>query len=74
MAAVSGEGRAAVGVTSGFSDIGLESDGCSFLIEPGAASWGSLADLPPRVWRWSALVAFGLWSEDSQGHSLAIVC
>lgn len=49
MAAVSGEGRAAVGVTSGFSDVGLESDGRSFLIESSTASGGSPADLLPHA-------------------------
>lgn len=49
MAAVSGEGRAAVGVTSGFSDVGLESDGRSFLIESSTASRGSPADLLPHA-------------------------
>lgn len=73
LVAVSGEGRAVVGVTSCFSDIGLENDGHSFLIKSSATSGGSLADLPPQAWRWSALVVFTLWSEDSQGDSLAIV-
>lgn len=49
MAAISDEGGSAVAVTSGFSDIGLESDGHSFLIGSGAASQGSLAGLLPAV-------------------------
>lgn len=58
MAAASGEGRTAVGVASCSSDVGLESHGHSFLTEPGSASQGSLAALPPCVWRWSAFDGF----------------
>lgn len=55
-----------MGVASCSSDVGLESHGHGFLIEPGSASQGSLAALPPHMGKWSALVAFTPWSEDSQ--------
>lgn len=49
-----------MGVTLGFSDVSLESDDHSFLIESGVNSWGSLADLLPCVWRRSALGGFAI--------------
>lgn len=76
MAAVSGEGEAVVGVTLGFSDVSLESDDHSFLIESGVNSWSSLADLLPCVWRGSALGGFAIVSgqrgKEKQAEKLPI--